>query len=259
MAWLKIESSVARNRKFVQAGPAPSWLWVCGIAYSQEGLTDGFIAKESLPYLGVKNSAQLATHLVKAGLWDEVPGGWQIHDYLEHNRSAAQVGEIKAKKKENGKLGGRPQKNQRDNHMVSGSETHQVADAGAAVVAVGDLSERGPGETNPPMDLWFRQLQAHYPPHRVTRNARTEHAFVTALSTASDGPVKAWARMQANLSANVSSYEWQVKGMAPHLEKYLSAGLWENVLPAAPPTAEQVSSRTARTLQAAAGILREPA
>ena len=57
MAWLKIESSVARNRKFVQAGPAPSWLWVCSLAYCQEGLTDGYIPREALPYLGVKNGA----------------------------------------------------------------------------------------------------------------------------------------------------------------------------------------------------------
>lgn len=119
MAYLKIECSVARNRKFVKAGPAPSWLWVCGLAYCQEGLTDGFIPSEALKYLGVKNAAQLASHLVKAGLWDVVDGGWLVHDYLEHNKSAADVEAIRASRAAGGQLGGRPRKNLPDNLKVS--------------------------------------------------------------------------------------------------------------------------------------------
>lgn len=118
MSWLKIESSVARNKKFMKAGPAPSWLWVCGLAYCQEGLTDGFIPTEALPYLGVKNAKQLTEHLVKAGLWDEVEGGWSVHDYLEHNRSASDVEAIRQSRAAGGNLGGRPRKNLAENLPV---------------------------------------------------------------------------------------------------------------------------------------------
>ena len=45
MAWVRIESSVARHKKFQQAGPAASWLWLCGLLYCQEGLTDGVIPR----------------------------------------------------------------------------------------------------------------------------------------------------------------------------------------------------------------------
>src|SRR3990167_3010294 len=114
MAWVHVESSVARNRKFMKAGPAPSWLWVCGLAYCQEGLTDGFIPAEALPFLGVKNARQLAHHLVAAGLWDETVGGWVVHDYLKHNRSAAQIADIRDRRGKGGKLGGRPSKNLHD-------------------------------------------------------------------------------------------------------------------------------------------------
>src|SRR3990167_8457002 len=123
MAWIKVESSVARNRKFVKAGPAPSWLWLCGLAYCQEGLTDGFIPSEALNYLGVKNARPLAGHLVSAGLWDVVDGGWQVHDYLEHNRSASDVDAIRVKRGSGGKLGGRPKKNLPITPKVSADKT----------------------------------------------------------------------------------------------------------------------------------------
>ena len=107
MAWIRVESSVARNRKFQQAGPAPSWLWLCGLAYCQEGLTDGFIPIESIDYLGVKNARRLATHLVAAGLWDAVDGGWQVHDYLDHNRPSSEVRRLQQERREAGANGGK--------------------------------------------------------------------------------------------------------------------------------------------------------
>src|SRR3990167_2110813 len=107
MAWIKVESSVARNRKFVKAGPAPSWLWLCGLAYCQEGLTDGFIPTEALSFLGVKPARPLASPLVLARLWVDVDGGWQVHDYLEHNKPASEVRRIQGERKVAGIHGGK--------------------------------------------------------------------------------------------------------------------------------------------------------
>jgi len=122
VAWIRVESSVARNKKFVRAGAAPSWLWLCGLGYCQEGLTDGFIPAEALPYLGVKNAAQLAQHLVKAGLWDVVDGGWNVHDYLEHNKPASAVREIVAERRKAGANGGLA-----SGHSRRSNDTKQVA------------------------------------------------------------------------------------------------------------------------------------
>lgn len=107
MAWVKVESSVSRNRKFVKAGPAASWLWVCGLAYCQEGLTDGFIPAEALDFLGVKNARRLSLQLVLANLWDVVEGGWRVHDYLGHNKDAATVRALQQDRREAGAHGGR--------------------------------------------------------------------------------------------------------------------------------------------------------
>lgn len=106
MAWVKVESSVSRNRKFQVAGPAASWLWLCGLCYCQEGLTDGFIPFEALQYLGVKSASKHASVLVKAGLWETCDGGWLVHDYLAHNRPASFIKGTSDQRREAGKSGG---------------------------------------------------------------------------------------------------------------------------------------------------------
>lgn len=110
-------------------------------------------------------------------------------------------------------------------------------------------------ETPPPMDVWWQTFVATYPEARRRNSLRINQVFVDTLLAASDGPRSAWARMIGNLSANVSSHEWRVKGMAPSMDKYLEEGRWENVLPATAPVAEQVSAKTSRTLSAASEIL----
>lgn len=116
---MKIETSVARHRKFVVAGPAAAWLWVCGLSYAKEGLTDGFIPTEAIDYLGVKGARKLAVALVDAGLWHATDGGWSIHDYLQHNHSAEQVETIKQKRADGGKQGGRPKRDSENLHETS--------------------------------------------------------------------------------------------------------------------------------------------
>jgi hypothetical protein len=122
LAYLVLESSVRTHRKFLAAGPAACWLWVCGLGYCQEGLTDGFIPRTAIDFLGVKGAARLADKLVLVALWDIVAGGWQVHDYLEHNRSSDQVRELMRRRAEGGKLGGRPAKTSK----VSEVETLKV-------------------------------------------------------------------------------------------------------------------------------------
>lgn len=118
-------------------------------------------------------------------------------------------------------------------------------------------SEGGSGETAPAMDAWWLELLQLYPEGRRKRSTLVEQLFVDQLLAASDGPVKAWSRMRANLLANLVSHEWRVRGMAPMLDKYLGEGRWQDVLPAAPPVAEQLTTKTNRTLAAAAEVMKE--
>lgn len=111
MAWLRIEDAVTEHRKHLQAGPAACWLWVCGIAYCQRQLSDGFIPKEALPVIGISQGVtRLAARLVSVGLFDAVEGGFLVHDYHDYNdtreeahQRRADLGAVRAKA---GRLGG---------------------------------------------------------------------------------------------------------------------------------------------------------
>ena len=270
MSHIRIDSSVPRHRKFVQAGPAPSWLWVCGLAYCQEGLTDGFIPVEAIEYLGVKNARRLAVHLEKARLWEKVSGGWQVHDYLEHNKSAAQVNAIKHERREFGRAGGKASGESRTKQVAS-TDTNQFAstmskqhgEAYVEPICTGDVvvaasvvvpKEGGVGET-PAFDAMFWQLHRAYPEKRRSSGPITEQIFVQQFQSDTRKAAIVFAEMLANLQTQIAGHEWRVKGMVPKLEKWLRDGLWRQRHEVTP-VSEMLSEKTARTLASAAAFVK---
>ena len=94
MAWVRIEDTVTEHPKHLRAGPMACWLWVCGLAYCQRQLTDGFIPLAAVPMLGVTGAARalkLANVLVEVGLFDQADGGFAVHDYLDFNDTREQA------------------------------------------------------------------------------------------------------------------------------------------------------------------------
>ena len=122
MAWMRIESGVARHPKFQAAGPVAAWLWICGLAYCQETLTDGVIMASSIRYLGVLRPERAVNRLLSCGLWERVDGGYRIHDYLEHQRSASQIRQIQAERVAAGRRGGEANRKQ-----VASAKSKQTA------------------------------------------------------------------------------------------------------------------------------------
>lgn len=99
--WIRIDDTMPDNPKIVAAGGAAAWLYTCSIAYSSRCLTDGFIPTGIAPRLtDFENTTELAARLVANGLWKTVDGGWQIHDYAEHQRTAAEVEEQRSEARE---------------------------------------------------------------------------------------------------------------------------------------------------------------
>lgn len=92
MAWVRLDDGFPDHPKAVQAGPMACWLFVCGIAYANRYLTDGFVPERQLPRLiEAKKPGALAAVLVEVGLWEIVEGGFRIHDYLDYQPSAEKV------------------------------------------------------------------------------------------------------------------------------------------------------------------------
>lgn len=84
-------------------------LWTRGLDYSNEHATDGFIPKGMPQMLTPTKTVARIKGLVQAGLWDEVEGGWQYHDFHEWNRTAEQLearrAAISKKRSDAGKAG----------------------------------------------------------------------------------------------------------------------------------------------------------
>ncbi len=101
MVWIRIDDQIAHHPKFNDAGPVASWLWVCGNGYCNKYLTDGFIPETALKTIGsVTNPGKWAEKLVEVGLWERRAGGYQVHDFHDHNPTAAEVKEKRRRDRE---------------------------------------------------------------------------------------------------------------------------------------------------------------
>ncbi|WP_171117865.1 MULTISPECIES: hypothetical protein [unclassified Streptomyces] len=117
--YVKVHDGLPDHPKIIEAGGEAGWLYICGLAYASRQLTDGVIPKRLVPRLtdGSKPEAS-ASALLRVGLWHEgehdcpkcpaAPSdAYVIHDYLGHQRSAAEVRELSAKRSAAGQRGGK--------------------------------------------------------------------------------------------------------------------------------------------------------
>ncbi|WP_148835311.1 hypothetical protein [Streptomyces sp. sk2.1] len=93
MPWVRLDDRFTSHRKIRLLSHQAFRLYVSGLCYAAENLTDGRIPAEELRIVAdIKTSKAAAKELVERGLWEvHEEGGWQIHDYLEYNPAAEQV------------------------------------------------------------------------------------------------------------------------------------------------------------------------
>lgn len=94
MSWVKIDDRYAHHPKILAAGPLAMALDIAGMCYAAAHETDGRIPTAALalltPFLTPPKQRAAAAKLVEVGRWETIPGGWQIHDFLAYNPSAAE-------------------------------------------------------------------------------------------------------------------------------------------------------------------------
>lgn len=106
MSWVYLDDNFFNHPKARIVGTAARELYIQSLAYANQQMTLGFIAEGVLSLISTEpNVDELADKLVTCGhavgkehgLWERVEGGYRIHDYETHNRSALERSE-KAKK-----------------------------------------------------------------------------------------------------------------------------------------------------------------
>lgn len=92
MTWLKVDDRFPGHRKVRRLSDGAFRLHVTALCACAHDLTDGLVTRDDLDeFPSVKQTGKHVAELVERGLWDEVEGGWVIHDYLDFNPSKADV------------------------------------------------------------------------------------------------------------------------------------------------------------------------
>lgn len=122
MAWGKIDDKLYSSPKWILVSKGGKALWVSALSWCMAQLTDGAVTKQTCFMLGA--STQDARSLVKAGLWDETPNGYQFHDWLDYQPSREQVlAEREAARQRQQKARDKA-KSSRKRHAVTNGVTH---------------------------------------------------------------------------------------------------------------------------------------
>lgn len=93
MSWVKLDDGFFRNPKAIAAGPNGRALYLAGLCFCAQGLTDGVIDKRALQIVAADAAVKPSTAdvLVREGLWLEDDAAYVVPDYLSYNPSRAQV------------------------------------------------------------------------------------------------------------------------------------------------------------------------
>lgn len=167
MPWFKVDDTFAHHAKVMAAGNAAIGLWTRAGAWSMQQLTDGFIPTHVARTLG--NVAQ-ARALVTAGLWHEVEGGYQFHEWDARQPSREKVEAERHAAAERQRLARERAKSRRESQRDTGvshgppdptrpDPTQKSPDADASGSAASDTEPPAKRATQRPPD--FRPSDAH--------------------------------------------------------------------------------------------------
>jgi hypothetical protein len=107
MPWVNTDDLMPEHPKVWSLSDAAYRLHHSGISYCNRQLTDGLISADKVPTLVPRYKKTALAELVDRGMWNALMDGqaYVIHDFLDWNRSRAQVIEAREKKSRAGRKG----------------------------------------------------------------------------------------------------------------------------------------------------------
>jgi hypothetical protein len=95
LIYVKLDTRALTNGKFLAAGPLAFALYVKGLLYAKDHMTDGLVPHAALPLLtlGMENAGAVVESLVSSGLWERTEGGYTVgaDRWAEFQQTKAQV------------------------------------------------------------------------------------------------------------------------------------------------------------------------
>jgi hypothetical protein len=255
VTWVRIDDGFTQHPKVVAAGPLAMAMQVAALCYCNKNLTDGFIPRAVAKTLldweldndGAYWTISVATDdgrsetlapefvwdcLLAAGLWERVPGGFRIHDYLEYQPSKEDVLALRDVRAEAGRLGGL----KRAENQANEANAKQSASNQSSKIQANAKQNSSPypypvpepldGDTNVSLagsrQRYSDEFQDFWKAYGPT-NGPKKPAFV------------AWQRLSradrleavAGLGKWLASDKWR-QGFKDYPQKYLSQRFWEN-------------------------------
>lgn len=96
LPWFRVDVGIGSHDKFLALTSDRSthryraaWSYVCGIGWSVEHETDGYVPKAALPYISGNDAT--ARLLVAYRLWEPTSAGWQIRNFEARQPTAKVV------------------------------------------------------------------------------------------------------------------------------------------------------------------------
>lgn len=102
--YIKVHDGILDHPKVVGLSYAGIVTYLAALTYCSRYLTDGFLPAAAVKKFGTPRAA--FAEVVSAGLVEPLGDDWEVHDYLEHQRSADEVADLRKKRQEAGSRGG---------------------------------------------------------------------------------------------------------------------------------------------------------
>jgi hypothetical protein len=172
--YVRVDTKFTSHPKVLDIGPLGEALWLRGLCYAGDQLTDGFIPASFLKRMGDMKAATVAQRLVAAGLWHEADGGYQIHDFLSWQRSRDEVADISSKRAEAGRRGG---KQKSSNLLANSQQNPSKIDDGASSKSYPDTESDTETDTDSEAEIPLvspPEKPAPEPPRPAQPKPRTE-------------------------------------------------------------------------------------
>jgi hypothetical protein len=94
-SYAPLSATYYRDDAILEAGEKAELLYVRGLSFCSEAMSDGFISERQVVAVvgaGMRDTQSRAQTLVDVGLWERVDGGYVVRSWLKWNKSAEEIG-----------------------------------------------------------------------------------------------------------------------------------------------------------------------